>query len=509
MSSTVIVLSAVIAWTRSSPAPNCFNNFDNFDECWERVEEHCLNDDGQFEDCHIEDVKEEEHKHIQINPEHNDYKLSNHCYANLHVCLLDEYSSKQKCEAMAAQCYHHYQKEKCVLSIQSCLAKHEHNPQQCFGVADACLDKDADTDHGHCFSHVDTCFTGSGYEMEQCFDEISNCKDQHAKKTACMSEVKSCFQGSDQGFDNCFKLFVSCSHDQHEQISSDSCSDQMERCFDYKDSAACSTMFDICFHDDQHVEEEDHGDNSCLDNVRYCISHEDDHDNCYALMSNCIDDIDHKPPCSEKVITCIEHNPQNPGQCHHVIADCVENDEQYNARDCYDDIERCYAASHHDEDDVCSAFLPTCFAKKEDTKIQSCYIQIESCLLDNYVANDVCHENLKTCLGEGHHSNDYHDDESHGDRDQSCGQKIRICLTGDQALCYDHLQNYLNGYSCYEEGSQAGDDHGGDQDHGGDHDHIVGDDDHGYLVEEGNGEYWETIVSILLKKIWDAKRNNY
>ena len=55
----------------------CFNNFDNFDECWQSwqgIEEYCLNDQGEFENCHRDTAEEEE--------EEESYELSKHCYAS-------------------------------------------------------------------------------------------------------------------------------------------------------------------------------------------------------------------------------------------------------------------------------------------------------------------------------------------------------------------------------------------------------------------------------------------
>ena len=57
----------------------CFNSFDNFDECWEKIEELCLNEStGEFEECYKEDtgygLKEE-------NPDFTEtFPHSQHCY---------------------------------------------------------------------------------------------------------------------------------------------------------------------------------------------------------------------------------------------------------------------------------------------------------------------------------------------------------------------------------------------------------------------------------------------
>ena len=104
MALRLCLLGVTTAWAKAAPSPNCFDNFDNFDECWEKVEEFCLNDHGEFEDCNKE-VNEEVHKE-------DSHRKSRHCYANLRVCLIDEYSSEEKCLKMADQCYSDYKKEK-------------------------------------------------------------------------------------------------------------------------------------------------------------------------------------------------------------------------------------------------------------------------------------------------------------------------------------------------------------------------------------------------------------
>ena len=68
---------------------NCFNSFDNFDECWEKIEEFCLNEaTGQFEDCHgaAEDVHDSENHKVPEDDHHtssSQFQNSRHCYARL------------------------------------------------------------------------------------------------------------------------------------------------------------------------------------------------------------------------------------------------------------------------------------------------------------------------------------------------------------------------------------------------------------------------------------------
>ena len=129
--------------------------------------------------------------------------------------------------------------------------------------------------------------------------------------------------------------------------------------------------------------------------------------------------------------------------------------------------------------------------------MQSCYSQVQECLVDDYVANEVCHDNLKGCLGDGHHAEEDYDEDSHGHHEENCQDKIKICLSsnyGDLTSCYDFLQNYLDGYSCSVD---VEDEHHDD------------DSKHGYEEEGGDDEHWESIVSILLKKLWGAKKAEY
>ena len=67
----------------------CFNSFDNFDECWEKIEEFCLNEvTGEFENCDGNEHTEEEdnHQHDTGNDSSDhedilDYEYSKHCYS--------------------------------------------------------------------------------------------------------------------------------------------------------------------------------------------------------------------------------------------------------------------------------------------------------------------------------------------------------------------------------------------------------------------------------------------
>ena len=80
---------------------------------------------------------------------------------SLHVCLLDEYSSEEKCEAQAVECYTTYRKEKCVATIRSCLSEHSSDHSECLGVAESCLYEGEEgtglTVHHDCLHQIPLC----------------------------------------------------------------------------------------------------------------------------------------------------------------------------------------------------------------------------------------------------------------------------------------------------------------------------------------------------------------
>ena len=102
-----------------SPKLKCFEGFDNFDECWQKIEEFCLNDDGVFvnceEDLEIEEEEHEEgegyHEHPAEDSELGGYAEAEQCYARLGVCLEDEYSSRSHCLQLAGACYRLYRRQ--------------------------------------------------------------------------------------------------------------------------------------------------------------------------------------------------------------------------------------------------------------------------------------------------------------------------------------------------------------------------------------------------------------
>ena len=84
------VIATITCVTGHPPASTgtqrtCFNSFDNFDECWEKIEELCLNEaTGEFQDCFNEDPgydhkDEEEDNYTELFPH------SQHCYARFYL----------------------------------------------------------------------------------------------------------------------------------------------------------------------------------------------------------------------------------------------------------------------------------------------------------------------------------------------------------------------------------------------------------------------------------------
>ena len=75
-----VAIALTCALSQPHQQRKCFNNFENFDECWQDIEEYCLNDQGEFEHCH-QDTGEEEVEE-EVLGEEVSYELSQHCYAS-------------------------------------------------------------------------------------------------------------------------------------------------------------------------------------------------------------------------------------------------------------------------------------------------------------------------------------------------------------------------------------------------------------------------------------------
>ena len=67
----------------SGHAPaDCFNGFDNFDSCWEKIEDLCLDEaSGRWEECYPDPGGDGDHDHGESQDSAALYPHSHHCYA--------------------------------------------------------------------------------------------------------------------------------------------------------------------------------------------------------------------------------------------------------------------------------------------------------------------------------------------------------------------------------------------------------------------------------------------
>ena len=75
---------------------------------------------------------------------------------SVYVCLLDEYSSQEKCDKMAAECYDTFSQERCVISIRRCLTEHPGEQERCLHLAETCLHQEPGANV--CVDQIPQCF---------------------------------------------------------------------------------------------------------------------------------------------------------------------------------------------------------------------------------------------------------------------------------------------------------------------------------------------------------------
>ena len=409
------------------------------------------------------------------------------------MCLLDEYSSQETCQERADSCYHTYRREKCVANIRECLSQHTSQPGECLGVAESCLYEGKEALHQQCLDQIPLCLprntevspqsshTARGIwviciiqdysllSMEACFEHIDECLDQKLHKEKCLEESRDCFSLHHYGFDYCFKMLTDCvgqNGDGHlhegeeghyeEEEEYCTCSCHMDKCFDLRDKTACSDMFDICFHVEEEDDEEDYhyhdeGPEGCIERVRECLYSSDDRDHCLQLMSSCLTGEAHSPEqhCSNDVIQCVTDNKYNIAHCYDLITSCSDSTDSAKAStDCYTHIELCYRTSSSQTEHVCTALIPTCYRHTEQQPSDSCYSKARSCLLNNYISNTVCHQQLSTCLNE---EGEYEHEQIYYGK-ALCKENLKGCLSTSHhssSSCYDDLQQYLAGGDCH------------------------------------------------------------
>ena len=77
---------------------------------------------------------------------------------SVYVCLVDEYSSQEKCDTMARRCYQTYRQEKCVQDIKTCLLQHPSDQIICFDLAETCLTNELEVQNV-CIKKIPQCFS--------------------------------------------------------------------------------------------------------------------------------------------------------------------------------------------------------------------------------------------------------------------------------------------------------------------------------------------------------------
>ena len=78
-----LLMFAPVMSSGHAPA-DCFNGFDNFDSCWERIEDLCLDEaSGRWEECYPDPGGDGDHHHDSGESQESAalYPHSHHCYA--------------------------------------------------------------------------------------------------------------------------------------------------------------------------------------------------------------------------------------------------------------------------------------------------------------------------------------------------------------------------------------------------------------------------------------------
>ena len=78
-----LLMFAPVMSSGHAPA-DCFNGFDNFDSCWEKIEELCLDEaSGRWEECYPDPGEDGDHHHDAGESQDSAalYPHSHHCYA--------------------------------------------------------------------------------------------------------------------------------------------------------------------------------------------------------------------------------------------------------------------------------------------------------------------------------------------------------------------------------------------------------------------------------------------
>ena len=265
---------------------------------------------------------------------------------------------------------------------------------------------------------------------------------------------------------------------------SKSCSTAVQRCFQYRERRHCRDMFRVCFYqeeeeagnygdhgdpgyheeeDQAHIteevgdlyssadHEEDHhgygaGGGRCLGPVRRCLGGSDDNGDCLDRLGGCLAAY----TCSTRLVSCLTASRAGRvGRCHAQAATCPAH-----PRPCYQDIQQCLTVAGNFADRrACTALLPTCYARTEAARTQSCYTEARDCLEASAGYSQHCHTRLGLCLQGGGDVPAVVKFQEHGE--STCEGSIISCLSNPEYCNLDvHLQNYLSDETCPEYADQ-------------------------------------------------------
>ena len=82
-----LLMFAPVMSSGHAPA-DCFNGFDNFDSCWEKIEELCLDEaSGRWQECYPDPGGDGDHHHDPGESQDSAalYPHSHHCYARCRI----------------------------------------------------------------------------------------------------------------------------------------------------------------------------------------------------------------------------------------------------------------------------------------------------------------------------------------------------------------------------------------------------------------------------------------
>ena len=157
-------------------------------------------------------------------------------------------------------------------------------------------------------------------------------------------------------------------HPEHEEEEEYSCSEYMDRCFDYKDEKACDVMFEVCFpkkeveyeHDHEEDNEEAEESLSCVESVHYCLSENAEEGHCLNLILYCNpgkEEEEESLGCFAQIQHCFLY--RHIEDCAGLVTECgsledsphyVQTVPSYTQEECYTNSEQCLRApegQHH------------------------------------------------------------------------------------------------------------------------------------------------------------------